>query len=538
MSEEKIGLTIGADASEFTSQLKKVGRELDKVDDLLGKAAKNEGFDGKEARQYAQAVGRVRRQIKGLQGEYKQVNREIKRMEDAIAKGGEAATEAQKKQLEALKANKRAVAFTIQGAQSGLQGLMSRRAAGPITLRTLDRGSEAPKGGGMTNRLSRTAGIINKALALLAEGERTLFDNQQARARSYAISGGQASWRTEAFGRRIGYTSAQTQGVFGDVARATGFRDQGSTRRLMALERGRGVDVSTSLGVMQAARMASTFGGGVGSVGAISKGIERSMTNLPAEFASTLGGVLNDFTRSQQTISAQQMSGMMVMLTRHMGGVFSQSPSHVGRAIGGMSSAIRGAGGGEAGQAFALRAMGLGKGTSYFQALKRMQRGATPENVKRLLTQIHKEIPGGVDAKALALMRLSGGQLSAEASERLVNLNPSQLGSSAIRRVMAGRGRNDERHARRVANKMPLQLRTIARGEELARVRQKYDPAFEKFVSLQMKGFQIFGKGADVISYAAKELSGAAKSFSTYLSALKKIIVGGPGSGFGGAPGR
>ncbi|GAF90087.1 unnamed protein product, partial [marine sediment metagenome] len=67
-------------------------------------------------------------------------------------------------------------------------------------------------------------------------------------------------------------------------------------------------------------------------------------------------------------------------------------------------------GGGEAGQAMMLQAFGFGKpggGSSYYEAKKRQQEGATPENVKAMFGEFGKQ-KGGGEAQILALETVTG----------------------------------------------------------------------------------------------------------------------------------
>lgn len=117
---------------------------------------------------------------------------------------------------------------------------------------------------------------------------------------------------------------------------------------------------------------------------------------------------------------------------------------NIGGVVQGISQAIR-APQGEAAQFFTMRALGLGEeGVSFYDVMRRQQRGLTEENLMRYVgraKELSKLRVGGLSPKenfSLGLMNMTQGQVPIEMAERLFDANVT--GKSDLMNVLREEG--------------------------------------------------------------------------------------------------
>jgi hypothetical protein len=212
-------------------------------------------------------------------------------------------------------------------------------------------------------------------------------------------------------GAGLGFNAAQTAMQARGVGRATG--NIGAVYRAQQFGRATGMDVGEAgafMGVLRGAGFG--FGGRVRQAGGgerqlkregtreLTKIMEAGMTSgiekarIP-EFIQGVGGVTQQLGgRLAGRANVSGVAAFMSMLGRSGQAGFQ---GNRGAAVASqLNQAIQRPGGGEAGQAMMLQALGFGKpggGTSYYDALKKQQQGINdPTNVMKMFTEVNRQL--------------------------------------------------------------------------------------------------------------------------------------------------
>lgn len=529
---ERVGLVIGADSSQFRRELQGAGREIEKLGRITAKGRKTGFFSTDEAKAYDQQIRRVRTSLGQVQSEYRRVSNEVRILEQEqqkLLQTGQKVTSQQKEQLAALKGHARASFQAMQSAQTQYQGITQERAG-------IGRGGAL---GGALGGVGRMLGPAALAIGAFKagswiksqadEGLSVAMENQMQRMVSARMAGrdpGSRLWsearrEVELYGRSLGYTTAETHKLYQESLKASGALTPGVALRNLAMMRGFQMDPGTLFGYRAAARQA-----GAGADTPLQYllqarklgGVDRP---LMAEFARSITSVLGATSESRERTRAATIPGLFGFMTRRLGGVFREAPGRTARLLGGLQGTITAPGGGEAGQAFIMRAMGLGRGVSYYDALMRAEKGITePANIQRLVRRIRQEQPGSERMQALQLHRLSGGRIKLWQAERLMKADLSELGDKGkVEALLArekGRGVDLAPEAVKARAAIPFVRRQIEMGERRAALRVALDPAYKAVFKVQTTVLQKIADSIGTISSIIKGISGVVMSIARF----------------------
>lgn len=238
------------------------------------------------------------------------------------------------------------------------------------------------------------------------------------------------------FGSRMGFGGIEMAQQALPFARATGVVGGDALRQGMALQRATSMNAGEAAGFMGMLTQAGTgFGGKAGKTGkaelvktlalGVYSGLDRA--RMPEFLASTTQLVQRQMGVSAGTVSSNAASRLLAML-----GASGQSGlqgARGGQVAAALDKAIRNPGGGEAGQAFMLQAMGFGKpggGASYYEALRKQEQGVFGAgNLEAMFAESQSQYGGG-QAQILALRQLTGLSIDQlEAVRDVVNSNMS-----------------------------------------------------------------------------------------------------------------
>lgn len=257
---------------------------------------------------------------------------------------------------------------------------------------------------------------------------------EYARRRSFGVSGG-----------RLGFTGTETAGMAPGAAAATGQLSSVALAQQLAIGGGFGAGrVGEAVGFMGTMRQAGDRFSTKGEVKArqrdlgkivaagMASGLEKA--RLPEFFGSVRGLVQSRFETAAGRVDSMGITKLLAQMGKQ-GGVGFQG-ERGGRVMGRLDAMVRRPGGGEAGQAMVLQAMGFGKpggGRSYYEALKMQQKGIVgdPQNLQRVMSEVYKQhgdmTAGGKDPRNqqanLVLSTMSG--LSLEIVEELKDIYSS-----------------------------------------------------------------------------------------------------------------
>lgn len=368
-------------------------------------------------------------------------------------------------------------------------------------------------------------GVLRKAGGWLKQsadqGLNTLMENQAARSQSQALTGGRFGRKGEAFARRLAFTTAQANEIYQQTTLATGGgrfsrRDALSNLTMM---RGRGLDLGSLLGLQAQARHSGGIHDRVSGDG-INRALESAIRRggfaraLGREVSQGLSGLLSQGITSGRQVNVQAVASLYSRFSRGMGRDFQRSPLRSAATLQTLDQMIRAPGGGDAGKAFMLRAVGFGRGKSYYNAQKQLQEGLLqPGTLSKVLQQVHREY-GSREQKVRALHALSNKQIRFSMGERLLNLDPSDL--QGIQRTLSMKGAR--REAIKHGNRLSFQRREIYRGEMRAGLRAKADNFYTKAFQAEMKALKIAAKGTTL---ATKTLKSTISQLNSEFEILK-----------------
>ena len=232
---------------------------------------------------------------------------------------------------------------------------------------------------------------------------------------------------------KYAYTGVETMEQAAGVGRATG--QYGSVGEAQALTRGTSMQMDESIGIMQTMTQAGTgFGGQAGKKGfrelkqAVALGFNAGMDD--ARLPEYLRGVQQVVTaqggRTAGEVSFTEYGKMFAALGR--GGGPGWQGDRGAAMFQRLNEGIVNPGGGEAGQALTLQAMGFGTpggDATYYEALKKQQEGATPENVRRVIEMTGMQAGSG-EEEYLTLATQLNMRDNLDAVEKMVEVVRSQ----------------------------------------------------------------------------------------------------------------
>jgi hypothetical protein len=444
---ERVGLVIGADASAFSRAMDSMVDDAERLDKILGKGGL---FDSKDLRDYDSAMQRVERRVHTLVHEYRRLGEETARYQehlDDIQKSGGQATSQQVARGAALRQRMAAVASQIGDQQQRVEAAKEDRSALARSVATQMYTRKAAESMGVPTTLG---GMMMWPIQRVLAGIDVLNRYQQARLQSEGVGfAGRNIGQIEKAGRDFGYFPGESHQIAIDVARAGGRTDPRGARSTMAMMRGYNLDTSALTGLQRGARRMGE------DEGAAAQTLNRAllqavqMGNVPRvlmqEFATATSSAMGIVADAQHRTSARQTMGLVGVMGRVMG--YERTPERTTALLGGIHSTITAPGGGDAGQAFMMRALGLGSGRSYVDVLEQMEKGiGDPTNIAAMVGQIRTEYGGhGEDMQRLALHRLSGGRIKLHQARRLLGADEQQLGQLGyIDQLMGGVDIGDE----------------------------------------------------------------------------------------------
>lgn len=237
----------------------------------------------------------------------------------------------------------------------------------------------------------------------------------------------------DASAEKYAYTGVETMEQAAAVGRATG--QYGSVSEAQALTRGTSMQMDESIGIMQTMTQAGTgFGGQAGKKGfrelkqAVALGFNAGMDD--ARLPEYLRGVQQVVTaqggRTAGEVSFTEYGKMFAALGR--GGGPGWQGDRGAAMFQRLNEGIVNPGGGEAGQALTLQAMGFGTpggDATYYEALKKQQEGATPENVRRVIEMTGMQAGSG-EEEYLTLATQLNMRDNLDAVEKMVEVVRSQ----------------------------------------------------------------------------------------------------------------
>lgn len=512
---ERVGIVLGADGSQFRREFASASREIEKLDRVLNRGTRGTGvLSKKDAREYDTQLTRVRQNVNRLTKEYAFTTQELRKLEaeqQKLLSTGNKLTLQQKEQLQTLQTAARAQHHALTSAQQQSTGLEQQRAGMKVQGRF---GAAVSKAGAyMATRhpyVAAASMVLGWGYQKSEKGTATLIQNQlalEATERMGGYSPRDRAWgagrrNIASWGRHLGYTTAETYGLYQGLLQASGKLSPLQAMTQMSAIRGFHLDPGTFQGYMSATRHAGGLTGGAQPTmnllqGRQYGGFARALGN---EFATSVSGILSSVSSARERTSATTIPGLIGFLGRGLGGAFQQSPQRTAELASGLHGTITAPGGGEAGQAFMLRAMGFGKGASYIEALERMEKGvADPENIKRMLSQTKAEYQGQ-DNQALALNKLSGGQIKIWQARRLLGLSTEGLTDKGIAGAMEGEKVDLGKEVKESRQRTGLTRREIAMREKEASLRATADPAYALKHKLEIAGI-------DALTEAIKSLT-------------------------------
>lgn len=319
--------------------------------------------------------------------------------------------------------------------------------------------------------------IATWAFEKYRDGAQVLAEQQAARLQSEAMSSPhRRGWGAlEGGAHRMGFRRVEAQAAYQSMARASGQLHAGGALSNLAMQRAYGIDGGAITGFQRASRNA----GDTTIVEKVNQALVTSFkrTKLPRAlltgFLEQSTQLLGQMSGGREVVHGQEAAALLSAFQRAMGGTYARSPSRAGGLLSRVGQTIENPGGGEAGQAFMLRAMGFGDGkTDYVDALIRGDKGMTGDNIRRLIGQVKKEY-GGMSSKmqALALARLSGGKVKIHESLRLLGMDQNNLSDDALKGTLRDSQKVDLVQEARSASKrrLGIQMRGITRENDLAK---------------------------------------------------------------------
>lgn len=400
---KKIEVELALKKDKFEQELKAVAKSGSGLRSLEGRL-------GKEKSQVEKNILKQRMKLEGPQAQKKnaQVAQKVLKFEKEklklISQQVKETKKLQLAQTNAWKANKR-FSKTVGGAPTG--GGMAGAAMAV---------------GGMAAKIAMALGgaAVGAVSTQIQQGYGKYSQYRQAQG---ALTGTGARKEemdaARASGVERGYRPTETMQQALIAAKATG--QASSVTTAQDLSRITTMDVGESAGFMGTLTRGGKGFGGKGGVGgqkelekAIAAGFKSGLdqARMP-EFIQGVGKLVElQSARQGGDVSSIGFSKMMLAMgmTEQSGMMGARGAS----ALAQLNEAMVKPGGGSAGQAIMMQAFGFGKPggtTSYYEARKRQQEGATPANVKAMFDEFERQYGGGERAN-LAMERTTGLSLT------------------------------------------------------------------------------------------------------------------------------
>jgi hypothetical protein len=278
-----------------------------------------------------------------------------------------------------------------------------------------------PGGPGMRQRLGGAIGrgamgLASAGLGKIAGGIQASYQQyMQFGASQWGMAGlgsskGDRGRGRKAFGKGVGmgFTPTETAQMAPGVAGATGHLGATTLAQQFAMGGGYGPGrVGEAVQYMGTMRQAGTDFGGGGKQASkeLTKTISAGMysglekARLPEFYEGVRGLVQAQFGTSAGKVDSVNIAKQLAMIGKG-GGVGFQG-ARGAQVMGQLDQMIKSPGGGEAGQAMILQAMGFGKPggqVNYYDALKGQQEGIRdPDNIKKVMKEVYSQ-RGNVDA--------------------------------------------------------------------------------------------------------------------------------------------
>ena len=406
---------------QFATELKKITKQVESL------SSKVKGGSKDQTRAIDEVTKSAKKQSnefaaseKKRRSEYKQTNNEVDRQKKKLHELG---------QVTQGRFGRFLTAFTAGAGVGGLRRSFSAAGFGSLLGRGISRGVGAIMGFGLSGIQQAYQNYVQYGMAQAG----MVGLGSAAQLRTGRMLAGRAR------GARLGYSMIDTAQQAPGIARATG--NLGAVYKAQQFARATGMDVGEVGGYMGMLRQAGYGFGGVTRPGGVDynakrmtadrsgtkvlekvvaagiySGIERA--RLP-EFLQGISGTTQAAGgRTTRRVDVEGIAAFAAMLGR------SGLPGLQGaRGMATMQQAMQATvtpGGGEAGQAMMLQALGFGKPggqTTYYEALKQQQQGMQrPENVVAMFQEVYKQLgvaggggAGKVQQEAnLALSEMTG----------------------------------------------------------------------------------------------------------------------------------
>lgn len=505
MAENTARMKLMIDAD--TRNLSKMEKEFKKATKVLSQSEDRGFFSKRQAKKLSQNMMEMRTGLVGIEVQHRNVTKEINKLEWAhqkIINSGKKISFAQKKEMQFLREKKRLLGHEQRGLRGQISGLEQRAGKMDVGLgrhawSRIKKG--APRAVMSLPSLAMRAGGWVKGQ--MDAGLQTAVQTDMAQMQAEGVSGrrgGFLNLRNKGIG--YGMTSAESLNLLSQTARATGRTSNKGAIANMQMSKGYGMDAGAITGYQAQLRHAGGMASNA-SIQAINEALVKGVKiggfkrALTGEFVQAATGLISATADNQERTRQGMISGLIGSMGRRLGGGFAQSPQRTSKLLQGLSGTIQAPGGGEAGQGFMLRAMGMGKGKSYVQALEAMEKGITdPGNLKRVLSQVKSEY-GGEDNQALALSRLSGGKVKIWQARRLLKMNTDNLTEAGIQGELAGGSANIKGEAGKRRRLAGLSAKAISVQEKQAQARRKGDALYTKAQELQIKAMNLAIKFLD-----------------------------------------
>lgn len=436
---------------ELQLEMKKLKGQMKEFMDSLKASQKQirdmtkEGVEkNKEYLKSIEEIGKAQQKVA------QQASRAEKQKQDAINKTSRGLKDQQKKLAEQAKFWDK-----IKSAPGGFgRGMMAGAGLSGLTQNVTARGAGGLMGRGIS---AAVGGVANFFMSGISNAYQQFMQLGQARGGLVGLgTPGQMRAGRRAGGgvggAGLGFNAMETALQARGVGRATG--NIGAVFRAQQFARAYGMDVGEAGGYMGMLRQAGYgFGGQVRGPGGQMQAVGRQGTRelqkiIEAGMISGLEkGRIGEFLQGVSSITGQlgaQLPGKInVSGIAAQAAVLGQSklPGFQGargmQLLGRINQAIQAPGGGEAGQAMVLQALGFGKpggGTRYYEALKMQEQGLNdPRNLPKIMKEVYSQLgdpaQGGramVNEEAnLALKEMFG--VSLRQAEELQNIQASNL---------------------------------------------------------------------------------------------------------------
>lgn len=515
MSDKEIGFVLNVKSEQFTRAMREVEESRKRVDTIMAKGASKSG-DG--------FLG-IRR-LRQSRAELRAISREqqtLKRAMDSQVAAGQKIAQQDKDRLQALEAQKRnleaqrAAGWAKVGATVGGAG----RAVG----RGINRGSSMA-GGAASFAMGNTAPMVNAissipligaglgmvaaaALGQYAQGKPILMQNLAGQSAAGATTGADkgALGKAGNFGLSLAYSRAETLAQFGRYSQAAG--GTGGFRESLQMQRGYGVD---SGGMVSSARQMTTETSRSIQL-ALVRGIESGSFNraLAQEFASASSSLMSQIAAAGGQGSARNITALVAMLGKQLGGVYAKSPGRTAGILGGVNSALLGFAkgqGGDAKQAFMFEALqAANPKMGYVDLLMQAEKGVSdPENLSAMMKGVRRRYGGDRKMEALALSRLTGNS---------VGDSYNMMGTKDIstKNVQAFLAKGDaskklKDRAKEATSPLGILKRQHALNEKRAALAAKMDKSMARYENLQMKAADKMGTVVDKLENAISGKNG------------------------------